>query len=229
MQEVSIRNGTTSASERAHLLLNAVCNTVGPDAIVAAGEGDFCDYLIQGLRPIKARIEGIVVCSPVLAKRLKAVHFPVYDFSEVDWIDLFIGGAAQVTKRGHMLLSTSDTIAKQKVMAASARQVICLAEQSQLVDYLGSAPLAVEVLPMAQSYVARRLAAMGGIPRLREDHRTDNGNVIIDVRNLELIEPVKVESQIKLIPGVVECGLFAGKCASKVLVAASDGLQIIEI
>ena len=227
MREANSTTLTIAAADRTRLLLDAVCSSIGPDTIVAIGDGGFCEHIIEGFRPLKTRIEGIVPCSQALARRLKSAHFPVYDFSEVDWIDLFVGAAEEVTKQGHMLLSRSDTIATQKVIAAGARNIVCLADDTQLVGYFDKASLAVEVIPMARSYVARRLAAMGGLPELRENHHSDNGNVIIDVRNLDLVEPAKIESQINLIPGVVDCGLFAQKYANTVLVAARGGLQVI--
>lgn len=195
-------------------------------SVLGIGTGSTVAYFIQALADIKHCIEGCVASSDSTAEALRAVGLPVIDLAVADPLALYIDGADEVTPHKSMIKGGGGALTREKIIANAARQFICLVDDSKCVNRLGAFPVAVEVLPMARSLVARALVKLGGDPVYREGFVTDNGNYILDVFNLNLDEPMAIEDAINILPGVVENGLFAKRPADKVLVARSRGVDV---
>jgi ribose 5-phosphate isomerase A len=151
----------------------------------------------------------------------------VFDLNSVDGMEIYVDGADEVTEHLHMLKGGGGALTREKIVAACAKKLICIADASKLVPVMGKFPLPVEVIPMARSYVARELVKLGGQPKLR-DFKTDNGNVILDVHGLQILNPVELEAKINQIVGVVTNGLFAARPANVLLLATADGVKTYE-
>ena len=196
---------------------------VGDHRVIGVGTGSTVDYFIQALASIKARLDGCVASSRATADRLRAFGIPVLDLNGVDEVPLYVDGADEVNSARAMIKGGGGALTSEKIIASAAKEVICIVDASKFVPRLGAFPVAVEVIPMARSFVARKILALGGDPVYREGFVTDHGNVILDVYNLVLAErPEGVESALNNIPGVVENGLFAQRLADRVLVAYPD-------
>jgi len=198
------------------------------DTIVGVGTGSTVNYFIDALASIKNNIEGAVSSSEVSSKRLKAHGIEVFDLNNIDILDVYVDGADEITKHMSMIKGGGAALTREKIVAAVAKQFICIADDSKQVEILGDFPLPVEVIPMARSYVARELVKLGGDPEYRQGVVTDNGNVIIDVHNLSIIDPKKLEADINSIVGVVTNGLFAERGADILVLGTKDGVEIIE-
>lgn len=196
-------------------------------SIIGVGTGSTVDCFIEVLSQKKSQIEGCVASSDRTARALKARGFPVIDLSIADPLPLYIDGADEVTRHHSMIKGGGGALTREKIIATAAREFICMVDASKLVKRLGAFPVAVEVLPIARSLVARAIVKLGGDPVYREGFVTDNGNCILDVFHLNLDEPMVMEREIKLIPGVVESGIFANRAADKVLVASEQGVDIL--
>ena len=196
--------------------------------VIGVGTGSTVNHFIDALAGIKADIEGAVSSSEASTERLKKHGIPVLDLNSTGDLDVYVDGADEATKHLQLIKGGGGALTREKIVAAASRRFICIADDTKLVDVLGSFPLPIEVIPMARSMVARRLSAMGGQPELREGFTTDNGNIILDVHNLEIMEPGKLESAINDIPGVVTCGLFAHRGADVLLLGGDDGVKVIE-
>lgn len=203
----------------------AALSFVEDDMVVGVGTGSTANYFIAALGKIKHRIEGCVASSITTEQHLKALGIPVLDCNAVSQLPLYIDGADEVNDRGEMLKGGGGALTREKIVASIATRFICIADDSKLVMNLGLFPLVVEVLPMARSYVARELLKLGGDPVYREGFVTDNGNIILDVYNFKIIEPLQLETSIQIIPGVVECGLFAKRSADTVIIASENGVK----
>ena len=186
------------------------------------------NHFIAALAAKKHLIEGAVSSSEDSTKRLEALGIEVFDLNSVDQFDIYVDGADEITEHKHMIKGGGAALTREKIVAAVAKQFICIIDDSKQVGVLGDFPLPVEVIPMARSYVARELVKLGGDPVYREGVVTDNGNVILDVHNLEILEPRTLEAQINQIVGVVTNGLFAQRGADIVLVASDDGVTTIK-
>ena len=195
------------------------------DGIIGVGTGSTANYFIDELAKIKGRIDGTVASSEATAQRLKSHGIPVFDLNSVDGMDIYVDGADEITEHFHMIKGGGGALTREKIVAACARYFVCVADQSKLVGVLGNFALPVEVIPMARSYVARELVKLGGQPRLREGFTTDNGNVILDVSNMSILDPVKLESEINQITGVVTNGLFARRPADILLLGTASGVK----
>lgn len=195
-----------------------------PQGIVGVGTGSTANFFIDELAKIKGRFDGAVASSEATAQRLKGHGIAVYELNEVGELDLYVDGADEITAHMHMIKGGGGALTREKIVAACSRKFICLADQSKLVDVLGQFPLPLEVIPMARSYVARKLVQLGGQPRLREGFTTDNGNVILDVVGLSIMNPVEMETQLNQIVGVVTNGLFALRPADVLLLGTADGV-----
>jgi ribose 5-phosphate isomerase A len=193
--------------------------------IIGVGTGSTANYFIDELAKVKGRIDGTVASSEATASRLKSHGIPVHDLNSVGGMDIYVDGADEITRNFHMIKGGGGALTREKIVAACARQFICVADQSKLVDVLGKFPLPVEVIPMARSYVARELVKLGGQPRLREGFTTDNGNVILDVHGLSILDPVATESAINQLTGVVTNGLFARRPADVLLLGTEHGVE----
>lgn len=210
------------------LVAEAALEYIEAGAIVGVGTGSTANFFIEGLARIKNKIDGAVASSEVSAERLRAHGISVYDLNAVDEIPVYVDGADETNQHLHLIKGGGGALTREKIVAAASRTFICIADESKLVKKLGVFPLPVEVIPMARSYVAREIVKLGGQPVLREGFKTDNGNVILDVHNLEILEPVRLEEQLNGLAGVVTNGLFACRPADVVLLAGSDGVRKLE-
>jgi ribose 5-phosphate isomerase A len=192
--------------------------------IIGVGTGSTANYFIDYLAEVKSKIDGAVASSEATAERLRKHGIEVFDLNSVDGMDIYVDGADEITEHMHMLKGGGGALTREKIVAANAKKFICICDESKYVPILGKFPLPVEVLPMARSYVARQLSAMGGQPRLR-DFKTDNGNIILDVHNLHIKDPIETEKNINQIVGVVTNGLFATRPADILLLATADGIK----
>ncbi len=191
--------------------------------VVGIGTGSTVGYFIAALARIKHRLDGAVSSSEATTQQLKACKIPVLDLNAVGPLPLYVDGADEVTRHLQMIKGGGGALTREKIIAAASEQFICIADQSKLVDVLGAFPLPVEVIPMARSHVGRELLKRGGQPVLRENFITDNGNLILDVYNLHILEPTKMETELNTIAGVVTVGLFALRPADMLLLGAVDG------
>ncbi len=206
----------------------AALEYVEAGTIIGVGTGSTANMFIDALARIKGRIEGTVASSNASAERLKGHGIPVLDLNSVSELSVYIDGADESTKHLHLIKGGGGALTREKIVAACSRKFVCIADQSKLVDVLGAFPLPVEVIPMARSYVARQLVKLGGVPELRSGFTTDNGNVILDVHNLDILDPVKMETEIGLITGVVTVGLFARRPADVLLLGTPDGVRTLD-
>jgi ribose 5-phosphate isomerase A len=197
--------------------------------IIGVGTGSTANFFIDELGKIKDRIKGAVASSEATAARLKSHGIAVLDLNEVESMPVYIDGADEITSSGAMIKGGGAALTREKIVASVAEKFVCIADGSKLVDMLGNFPLPVEVIPMAQAVVSRKLAALGGQPRLRmKDGRpliTDNGCMIIDVVGLKIAKPAELEAQINNIVGVVTVGLFAQRGADVGLLGTADGVR----
>ena len=194
------------------------------EGIIGVGTGSTANFFIEELAKVKHKIDGAVASSEATAKRLRDHGIEVFDLNSVDRLDIYVDGADEITEHLHMIKGGGGALTREKIVAAVAKQFICICDESKYVPVLGKFPLPVEVLPMAKSYVARELTKLGGQPQLR-DFTTDNGNIIIDVHGLSIIDPVAMEARINQIVGVVTNGLFAARPANVLLLATSSGVK----
>jgi ribose 5-phosphate isomerase A len=194
--------------------------------IIGVGTGSTANFFIDELAKVKSKIDGAVASSEATAQRLRAHGINVLDLNNVGpgEMQIYVDGADEITEHLHMLKGGGGALTREKIVAAVAEKFICICDASKLVPVIGKFPLPVEVLPMARSYVARELVKLGGQPRLR-DFTTDNGNVILDVHGLTIVDPVATEAQINQIVGVVTNGLFAARPADVLLLATADGVK----
>ena len=196
--------------------------------LVGVGTGSTANYFIDELARIKHTIEGTVASSVASTERLKSHGIPVYELSAVDFIEFYVDGADEATKYLHLIKGGGGALTREKIVAAASEKFVCIADDSKLVDILGVFPLPVEVIPMARSYVARQFVKLGGNPVLRDNFTTDNGNVILDINNMDIIDPVDLETKLDLITGVVTNGLFARRGADVFLMATSNGVDVLK-
>ena len=194
------------------------------DGYLGVGTGSTVNYFIEQLAGIKHRIEGAVATSTATEKLLQQLHIPVVPLNSVIDLPVYIDGADEATRHLHLVKGGGGALTREKIVAAASKKFICIIDDTKLVDVLGRFPLPIEVIPMAQSYVGRELAKLGGQPVLRPGFTTDNGNIIIDVHNLSILQPAELESRLNNIAGVVTNGLFARRHADVLLVA--DGATV---
>ncbi|MEI8034602.1 MAG: ribose-5-phosphate isomerase RpiA [Betaproteobacteria bacterium] len=200
---------------------------VEDNSVVGVGTGSTADFFIAELGLIKHRIDGAVASSESTAKKLKALGISVFDLNSVKELPVYVDGADEITEHLAMIKGGGGALTREKIVAAVARQFICIADDSKLVSVLGKFPLPIEVLPMARSYVGREIVKLGGLPAWRQGFTTDNGNIILDVHNLEILNPVELEGRINQIVGVVTNGLFARRGADVLLMGTPSGVKKI--
>lgn len=198
------------------------------DTIVGVGTGSTVNHFIDALATIKHKITGAVSSSEESTKRLIAHGIEVFDLNNVDSLDVYIDGADEITKHMSMIKGGGAALTREKIVAAVAKKFICIADSSKQVELLGDFPLPVEVIPMARSYVARELVKLGGDPVYRQGVVTDNGNVILDVHNLSIVDPKALETDINAIVGVVTNGLFAQRGADVLILGSQNGAQVVQ-
>jgi ribose 5-phosphate isomerase A len=195
--------------------------------IIGVGTGSTANYFIDALAEIKNKIDGAVASSKATADRLKNHGIEVFELNDIDILDIYVDGADEITEHMHMLKGGGGALTREKIVAANAKEFICICDETKFVPILGKFPLPVEVLPMARSYVARELSKLGGQPKLR-NFTTDNGNIILDVHNFSIKDPIEMEMEINQIVGVVTNGLFAKRPADILLLATSNGVKTIK-
>ncbi len=200
---------------------------VEDDAVVGVGTGSTVNFFIEKLAGVKGRIAGAVSSSEASTALLQKQGIPVVDLNSVGELSVYIDGADEATRHRALIKGGGGALTREKIVAAASRRFICLIDDSKLVDVLGRFPLPVEVIPMARSYVGRQLAKLGGKPELRMGLTTDNGNLIIDVHGLKILEPAKLEAELNQIAGVVCNGLFARRPADVLLVGRDSGIEKI--
>ncbi|MES1981432.1 MAG: ribose-5-phosphate isomerase RpiA, partial [Pseudomonadota bacterium] len=186
---------------------------VPADCIVGVGTGSTANFFIDELGKIKHRINGAVASSEASAQRLQSHGIQVISLNEAGDLPVYVDGADEITRHLHMIKGGGGALTREKIVAAASRKFICLCDSSKLVDVLGKFPLPIEVIPMARSYVARQLVKLGGQPILRDGYTTDNGNLILDVQGLKILNPPELEAALNNIAGVVTNGLFARRAA----------------
>jgi ribose 5-phosphate isomerase A len=195
--------------------------------LVGVGTGSTARLFIEALAEIKDRIAGAVASSEDTKNRLQGHGIKVFDLNDVTDLPVYIDGADEITPEMHMIKGGGGALTREKIVSAVAQKFICIVDGSKLVDYLGRFPLPVEVIPMARAQVARELTRLGGTPILREGFVTDNGNLILDVKGLQILDPVDLERRINQITGVVTCGLFAARPADVCLLGTNAGVQTL--
>jgi len=195
--------------------------------IVGVGTGSTANCFIDALAEIKHKIKGAVASSEATKKRLEAHGIKVFDLNDVTELPVYVDGADEINVEMHMIKGGGGALTREKIVAAVAKKFVCIADGSKLVPVLGNFPLPVEVIPMARAQVARELTRLGGTPVLREGFVTDNGNLILDVKGLQIVDPAGLETRINQIVGVVTCGLFACRPADVCLLGTATGVQTL--
>jgi ribose 5-phosphate isomerase A len=206
----------------------AAIKYVEDDTVVGVGTGSTANYFIDALATIKQRIEGTVASSNATAERLKSKGIPVLDLNVVSQVAVYVDGADEINSSLQMIKGGGGALTREKIVAACSKQFICIADETKLVKMLGHFPLPIEVIPWARSYVGREIVKLGGDPSYREGFVTDNGNIILDIYNLTILEPIQLEQRLNNITGVVSCGLFAARPAELLLLGTADGIKTIK-
>ncbi len=215
------------ATEKKRAAARAALEFIQPGTTLGVGTGSTVNCLIEMLPEVRDRIDRVVSSSRASTKLLEEHDFEVRTLNETGDIDLYIDGADESNKHLQLIKGGGGALTREKVLAEAARRFICIIDDSKLVGMLGSFPLPIEVLPMAQELVARRILKMRGHPVWREGFVTDNGNHILDVHNLQIANPIELEARINRIPGVVTVGLFAQRPADILLIAGDNGVREI--
>lgn len=211
--------------EKKQLAAQAALQYIKPGMVLGIGTGSTINYLIDELPAFRDQLEAVVVSSQASEDRLKNLNIEVTPLNQAGSIDLYIDGADEANKHFHLIKGGGGALTREKILAAAAREFICIIDDSKWVGVLGTFPLPVEVIPMARSYVSRQFVKNRGQPILRQDFITDNGNEVIDIYNLQITNPVEMENRFNQIPGIVTVGIFAQRPADKILMATENGVQ----
>ena len=212
--------------QAAKAALKEMLRIIDQQAIIGVGTGSTANFFIDLLADYREDIQGAVASSVASAERLKQQGINVLELNQSGDLPVYIDGADEVNKFGQMIKGGGGALTREKIVAAASKTFIAIVDSSKHVRVLGEFPLPVEVIPMAQAYVARQLTKLGGQPELRVGVKTDNGNIILDVRNLKIMEPIEMETTINNIPGVVTNGLFAQRAADIVITGTEQGTQV---
>lgn len=207
---------------------DAALEYVKVGTVIGVGTGSTANYFIDALARIKGKIDGAVASSVATAERLKKNGIPVLDLNDTGDLAIYVDGADEATHNLHLIKGGGGALTREKIVAAASKTFVCIGDESKLVDVLGKFPLPVEVIPMARSLVAREIVRLGGEPVLRQGFKTDNGNLILDVHNLKILNPVELESELNQIVGVVTNGLFARRPADVMLLGTAAGVKVIK-
>ena len=197
------------------------------DEVIGVGSGSTANLFIDELGKVKNRIAGAVASSEKTAERLKRHGIRLFDLNGVNELPVYVDGADEITEHLAMIKGGGGALTREKVVAAVAKKFVCIADESKLVPVLGKFPLPVEVIPMARAYVARQMVGFGGQPKLREGFATDNGNMVLDVWGLSILNPVELEAAINNVTGVVTNGLFARRGADVLLLGTKNGVRTL--
>jgi ribose 5-phosphate isomerase A len=205
----------------------AALEFVEDDTVIGVGTGSTVNLFIDALAANRRRLRGAVSSSNATSKRLAAAGIEVLDLNSTGTLEVYVDGADESDAHRRLVKGGGGALTREKIVAAASRKFVCIVDESKVVDVLGKFPLPIEVIPMARSYVARQLVALGGQPVWREQFVTDNGNHVLDVHGLRIIDPPALEAQIESIVGVVAAGLFARRSADVVLIGAATGVKRI--
>ena len=197
------------------------------DEIVGVGTGSTVNHFIDCLAEIKNKIEGAVSSSVASTERMEGYGIKVYDLNEVNGIEVYIDGADESDHYLNLIKGGGGALTREKIIAGASKKFVCIADESKLVDVMGEFPLPVEVIPMARSFIARELVKLGGRPVYREGFVTDNGNDILDVHDLKIMEPVKLENELNKLPGIVTVGIFANRPADVLILGTPEGAKTV--
>lgn len=214
-----------SQDDKKKEVAKAAISYIEGGTIVGVGTGSTVNFFIEELAQIKERIEGAVSSSVASEELLKRHDIPVLSLNDVIEIPVYVDGADEATKNKYLIKGGGGALTREKIVAAASKQFVCIIDDSKMVPMLGDFPLPIEVIPMAQSYVARQIVKLGGKPELREGFTTDNGNIILDVHNLKIDNPVDIEQKFNQIVGIVTNGLFAQRPADTLLIASNEGVK----
>ncbi len=218
-----------SADDMKKAAAEAALEYINNGDVVGVGTGSTANHFIDALGRIKRKIEGAVASSEASAKRLRGHGIEVMELNNVGDLPVYVDGADEATQHGYMIKGGGGALTREKIVAQASEKFVCIADDSKLVDVLGEFPLPVEVIPMARSLVARYLVDLGGQPEYRAGFVTDNGNIILDVRNMQIVDPKNLETQLNQMPGVVTNGLFAHRGADVMLFGGVGGVNKIEV
>ena len=216
-----------NTDDKKKLAAEAALDYIQIDDVVGVGTGSTANYFIDGLAKIKSKIDGAVASSEASASRLQSHGIRVLDLNATGELPIYVDGADEATKQRALIKGGGGALTREKIVANTSTKFVCIADDSKLVATLGKFPLPIEVIPMARSSVARQIVKIGGAPELREGFTTDNGNIILDVHNLEILQPITLEKDISSMAGVVTVGIFAIRPADVLLLGADSGLQTI--
>lgn len=214
--------------EKKKQVAEAALAYIEDDTIVGVGTGSTVNFFIEYLASIKHRIDGAVSSSDATETLLKQHNIPVLSLNSANDIPVYIDGADEATKHLHLIKGGGGALTREKIIAAVSKKFVCIIDETKIVDVLGTFPLPVEVIPMAQSYIAREITKLGGQPILREGFTTDNGNIILDVHNLSILKPVELEQELNSLAGVITNGLFAQRPADVLLIAYDNGVKVLD-
>lgn len=196
-------------------------------SVIGVGTGSTVNHFVDALCRVKGKIDGVVSSSDNTTERLRQYGIAVLDLNETGDLPLYVDGADELTKHLHLTKGGGGALTREKIIAATSEKFVCIADESKLVGTLGGFPIPLEAIPMAQSFIGRRMISLGGQPELRQGFTTDNGNVIIDVHNLNIVSPVETERELNQIPGIVTVGIFASRPADVVLLGTPQGVQTL--
>src|SRR5690554_5364146 len=219
---------STSQDQLKQLAAEAALKYIEPNTIVGVGTGSTVNFFIDALATIKNDIEAAVSSSEASSARLRAHGIEVVELNNVGDLPVYVDGADEIDEHRRMVKGGGGALTREKIIAAVAKKFICIVDESKVVGRLGQFPVPVEVIPMARSYVAREIVKLGGDPVWRQGFTTDNGNVILDIHNFDILDPIQLEQQLNSIVGVVTNGLFAQRGADTAIIASASGLQFLE-
>lgn len=202
----------------------AALDYIEPGMVLGVGSGSTVNHFIDALKSVKGKIEAAVASSVATAERLKQLSIPVIDLNSVSELELYVDGADEINSAKQMIKGGGGALTREKIIAAVSKKFVCMVDQTKQVDLLGNFPIAVEVIPMARSYVAREIVKLGADPEYRQGFVTDNGNVILDIYNLKILEPIAIEQKLNNIVGIVTNGIFAMRPADVLLLATPNGV-----
>jgi len=213
--------------EKKLLAAKASLDYIPQGCVLGIGTGSTVNELIDLLPSIRERIDAVVSSSQATTERLEKLGFQISMLNEVGDVDLYIDGADEANKHLQLIKGGGGALTREKILAGAARKFVCIIDDSKLVGMLGVFPLPIEVIPMAQSFVARKMVKMRGQPIWRENFVTDNGNHILDIHNLKITNPLELETRINQIPGIVTVGIFAHRPADVLIIASDTGVRVI--
>jgi ribose 5-phosphate isomerase A len=221
-------NATEQQQIQKQQVAEAALKHVRPYSVLGVGTGSTVNCFIEALASSGKKVEAAVSSSDATTRLLESHGIEVRDLNQAGTLDMYIDGADEFDRHRRLVKGGGGALTREKIVAGASRKFVCIVDESKKVGVLGKFPLPIEVIPMARSFVARQLVAMGGQPELRQDFITDNGNSILDVHNMDLVDPVSVENELNNLPGVVTCGLFAIRPADVVLMATASGVEEFE-